>query len=319
MNIETKIELVGNKDNVNVARDVESFQRAEQNLEVMKKHKEDIVSLIKERFPVVPFDMASDIMHRSLYVNGEKLAEVQIECRYGKTAYKSVVEGFENYVNGMRFLLSRGRTITGIRKQGNQGYVAADKLLTDLDIIVAGNLDVTAEYNIEFPAINLSRTGSGLVIPADASKKLSANSIDLYYQLQNAIYNEEKFVKAYKKEASKGAGSGTRVTSTGKGEVVAGKKISKETADYMDVVRSLVNVPQSNKSGKKWDAELPYLVDKKFNFKEKCELLPWYALIPKGVNKVYVGLDSLYGRIQELKYDTTKRIKVNDVKIKKVF
>ncbi len=279
MSLETKIELVGidRQRKIDVAKESDNYLRAKQNLERMTCARDNIIELIRKNLNLTPFNMEEDIVKRILAVEGETIADVQAECRYKKTPYKAVVEGFENYINGMRFLLSRGQTITGIRKHGSQGYVEARKLITDLGIVAAGNLDATVELNVNPRKIPLPN--GTIIIPEGAEKKLSANSIDVLYLIQGGIQVEDLYVKKYKKESGKGVSAGeTRITPIGGGNVVAAKTTKRESVDYMDVTRSLINVLTSNKSGKKWDAELPYLTDKNYNFNEKCELLPWYAL-----------------------------------------
>lgn len=308
------------KYEIDVAKEAVNAERAKHNIEQMEALEERIVELLRKKFRFNPFAMEADVEERDLVVEGTKIADVRGECRYRKTPYKSIVNGMEDHLNGILFNAKRGRHMTDVVKR-DCVYVHAGRLLEDFDITMAGNLNLGIEYNV-IPAIVCKQPGETLIVPADADRELSANSIRLLMQIRGALPLEQAYLRKYNKEAAKGAPkNGVNVTEVSSRKVIEGGVIEKDTADYMDIVRTLIPVPTENHE-KEWDPELPYLVDERLTLKDKQGFMPWYELC-NGRNGerlgVYVGVKSLYDRIQELKEGNTQRIKVPYAEVKKVF
>jgi len=121
VNIEGILKLVGTprlgisgskKFQIDVAKEAGNSERAEHNIERMKGLQGRVLELIKKRCRFDAFTMDSDSMEKELYIENEKIANVKGDCRYKKTPYKNVVEGMENYLQGIAFHVNRGRYIT---------------------------------------------------------------------------------------------------------------------------------------------------------------------------------------------------------------
>ncbi|MFC1727847.1 hypothetical protein ACFLZ7_00065 [Nanoarchaeota archaeon] len=319
--IEEILKLVGNRAGaIKVSKESVYAERAEHNIQRMEEAKERLNELIRKKCRLDVFTMNSDIESKALIVGGDKIADIQAESRHKKTPYKKIVEGIEGHLQGLAFNANRGRHTTDVVKRDGAPYLHVGRALEDFDTIVAGNLGITIEYNVT-PAIEYTELNGQLVIPNGADKELSANTIRLLMQINYALPKETAYLKKFKKEASKGSPKkGVSVTPVSKGKVVEGGKTEKTVIDYMDVVRTLIPVPTENHT-RDWDPELPYLVSEA-SFSKKKRIVPWYDL-EQGRNGerlgTYVGIKSLYDRVQELKHGTTRKISIPFADVKSAF
>lgn len=325
--IEDTLRLVGfprqleGIDGIDVAKDLESFQRAEHNVERMETLRKGIMELIKRRFRFDSY--AGKIVRRDLKVNGEVIAEVQGERRFGKTAYKAIVDGMEAYLLGMAFHTGNGGVLPNVSAESGSPYVHAQTMYDNFQIVLGGNLKPAVEYNV-IPANKLQPLENSLAVPVDAARKLSANSIALLAHIDLALPAEKDFMKSYKKASAAGAPKGgPRVTVAGRTSV-EGTSTEREQVDYTDVVRTLIDVPMSHHE-RHWDPELPYVISEEFSLDELRELMPWYDLTQRDRSSkrmesgIYVGVQSVYDRMQELKEEGFRTVKIPTTKVKRTF
>lgn len=317
-----RLGISGSKNvQIDVAKEARDSERAKHNVERMDGLQKKILGLIKKRYK---FDIStedSDVIERELMVDGVKIADVQLERRYRKTAYKKVVEEMEDHLEGIAFHKNRGRHITDTIRRNSKLYIHAERLLEDFDIILGGNLGLAVEYNVN-PLVSYKEPRETLIVPEDSTTKLSANSIRLLAQIGFALPLEKAYLTKYNKEAAKGApNGGVNVTEVSSRKAVEGGHTEKDLTDYTNIVRSLIPVPTEDHT-KKWDPELPYLVRKDISFESKKDIMPWYELATGRNGErlgVYVGIKSVYERLQELKENGARKIKVPFSEVKSVF
>ncbi len=326
--IEEKLTLVGlpkvgqiSHKTIGVAAELEDFQRAEHNVERMKELRKAIMEQVKDRFRFDSY--AGDIVRRDLRVNGEKIAEVQGERRFKKSPYKGIMEGMETLLLGIAYHVGNGGSLYNVTRDRENPMIEAQHLLDEFGIVLGGHLNPGVEYNVT-PTVQWQQPTTYLVVPAKADRKLSANSIVLLAQIDAALDVEEKYVKAYKRAASRGAtDDAPRVTAASVDTAVEGDSVEKAQVDYTNVVRTLIDVPMQHHE-RQWDPELPYLVSEEFSLDELKELMPWYDLEQKRASSrmdagIYIGIRGVYDRIQELKEEGHRTIKVPTAKVRKIF
>ena len=304
--------LNGSKLEIDVARDLERSQRAEQNIERMKEMKKKILDRVSRRFRIDAYCSEEGEIERELVVEGVKVADIKGEVRYKRTPYKQVAEGMESHLQGLAFHFNRGRWLTDVVRRDGQAYVHAGRLMEDFDIILAGHLGITVECNV-VPAIEWREARETLIIPGDVGKRISASDIRLLAQIGYSLPLEESYLKAYRRAAAKGAPKkGVNITEVSSKKAVEGGTIEKETVDWTAVVRTLIPVPTRD-DHREWDPEIPYLfqIDKQFG-PRFTEVQAHYELSP-GVNGerpgTYVSVRTAYERMQQLKEEFTGKTK----------
>lgn len=311
---------------VDVAKESKNFERARHNVEQMTLLKERITKLIKRKFRIHPYRMKDKKAERELKVDDIKLADVQFQLRHNPTPYADVLAGMEAKLQGIAYLAVRGSDLINVILEKDEPYILAGHLLEEFDIILSGNLNLSTRCIIkpigEYPQIK-----DRLLVPRGAYDEISWNTIALWTALQTALKAEEKYIKLFKEAAAAGAPKdGKRITQTEKAnEVVEGVIIEKKGVDYTDVIRTLIPVPTEIHEREPFDPELPYLARDDLSLKQMQKLLPWYDLFElKNKRKrqepgIYVGVQSIEDRIEDLVDGDQKRIKVNIAEIKKVF
>ncbi len=335
--VEEQLRLVGlprlgpefDKDtvlNINVSKEALDFERAKHNVEQMTLLEERIQKLIKRKFRVNPFRMDDKKADRELKVGDIKLADVQFQLRYSKTPYADVLAGMESKLQGITYLSTRGSDLINVILEGDEPYILGSHLLEEFNIILSGNLNPALKCVIK-PVGDYQQPKDKLLVPRGAYDQLSGNTMVLWVALQTALKAEEKYVKLFKDAAAKGAPEdGKKVTQTKKsGEVVEGSIIEKKTVDYTDIVRTLISVPTDIHDRDPWDPELPYLARDDLSIGQMKKLLSWYDLIElKNKRKrqeagIYVSVQSVEDRIDDLIDGDQKRVTVNVAEVKKTF
>lgn len=222
--------------------------------------------------------------------------------------YKAAVEGMENYLKGISVLLSQGRTITGILKEGRSTYIRTDSLLNAFDLIVAGVMELEVKHTITYEVSGaLADEGviDELVLgdPTSAGEVTESNSRK-YIRADRLRPVLERYVKAYEKALAKGQRKEKKtkaVTSKSAYTTTRGKS---EGPDWAYVVKTLIKVPTDEECV----GELNALADEDVSKAEKERQFPWYKLKymePRGVQRLYVSIQSVYDRIQSLKEGKT--------------
>ena len=308
---------------IDVAKEALLAQRTEHNIERMKDLKKKISERIARRYRFDTYIEKEGVVERQLYADNVKLADIKGELRYKKTPYKAVAEGMEAHLLGITFHFNRGRWMTpDLTRRGNEPYVHAEKLIDDFAIEMAGHLSPAVECNIT-PAIEWKEPKETLIIPQNADREISANSLRLLMQINYALPLEEAYLKKFRKTAAEGASkNGVNVTEVNSRKAVEGGSVERETTDWANVVRSLIPAPMENHD-REWDPELPYLADSSKWFGPRAkEILAHYELSdwkPGEKKGMYVSVRSIYERIQQLKEEGAGKAKEHYAELKPVF
>lgn len=226
--------------------------------------------------------------------------EVELEAhRKLSPSYKGIVESWENCIKGTNFLAST-REISGMIKREGQNYVTAPSLVESFLIGVSGNINPTLELNVissGFYNVN------SFEIPENL--RLSREHVNLYWNAVEAKKIAEKLVKDYKKalkEISEEINN-TDIDVTKKSSY-APKSSKSEKTNWAGVVKTLVTMP--TEKDEEGERELEILADYYRTFADKQqELGELYALKQRN-GEVYIGIDSVFERIQYLKTDKSE-------------
>lgn len=223
--------------------------------------------------------------------------EVALEVhRKLSPSYKGIVEAWESYVNGVNFLAST-REISGVIKREGQNYVTTHSLLESFLVGVAGNINPTLELNVRsagFYNVN------SFEIPENL--RLNGEHVNFYWNALEAKKTAEKLVKDYKK-ALKDVVSETEVIDVDvtKKASYAPKSSKGERTNWTGVVKTLITMPtEKDEDGER---ELEILADNNITFADKQEELGEFYALKQRNGEVYVGIDSVFGRMQYLKTD----------------
>jgi len=289
------------------------YERAKQGAELIKKEKTALEESLKRETGYSHLDLPEEGAELDV-ARGAVTFKIKSFKIVKKPQYKSAVEGMENYLEGIANLLSEGRTITGVVKEGRRTYVAAEKLLEEFDIIVAG---------IMLPDIrqNITHSTEGQILKdADLDKIVLDESRDPaalteenflnYLKMDIVLPTLKKYVAAYEKALSKGKKK-EKVTAVDDKVAYKTTKSTPVITDWANVVKTLVTVP----TDPDMEGELNMLADASVSKAEKERTMPHYKMIyheVRGESILYISLESVYDRIQELKGSQTesKRLKV---------
>ncbi|MBU0979402.1 MAG: hypothetical protein KJ709_01230 [Nanoarchaeota archaeon] len=242
---------------------------------------------------------------------GDVTFEVRSDRRMKRPKYKSAVSEMENYLSGISFLQSRGRTITGVAKEGKSVYISVDKLLEDYGVIVAGVMSPEVKHTISYVAAGLDTPPQEIELTGshDLNEANAAN----YVRMNMLKPVLKQFVKDYEAALAKEEEDGITQVNTR-----AGYKTTTTQSDGVDwgyVVKSIIAVPtHPDELG-----ELNYLADQEMSKAEKERQFPTYRLNyreVRGSTQLFISIGSVYQRIQELKQGKTieaERTKVQHV------
>ncbi len=293
----------------------QDYERAKQGADLVKKEMSALEERLKADTGYSQLEPPEEKTTKDVR-RGDVTFNITSIKKIKKPQYKTAVEGMENYLDGIFSLISGGRTITGVVKEGKQTYVSVDRLLEEFDIIVAGVMlpdvkhtikyDVTGALADEIPLDEIVlKDGRN---PSSITEENFAN----YVRMDRIISNLTDYVKAYEAELSKGQRKKEKLTQVTDEAAYETTKSKATGVDWMYVVTKLITVPTNPKE----KGELNILSDDEVSKAEKERQMPTYKLMyrePLGEKKLYVSLQSVYNRIQELKEERTiesKRLKV---------
>ncbi|GEM_PF-5205049 len=283
-----------------------AYERASQALPKVRENLiEPFKALVYEAAGIDPYQMETDVVRVPVRAGNVRF-EFQVERRIATPAYKGIVEGWYAYVNGVN-LLAGERTITGVIRRDGRNYVSAESVRDELVIRAYGMLKVGLEFNM------VNHEGiSGLeeiVVPESAEEvRLDGKYANAYWNALQIVDGMEMLVSTYaravKKAEKRNGKKGVAVTQK---TAYESKTVDQERANWAGVVKTLIHMPTDRGDDEK---ELDELADETVSIKERVE--EWghvYDLArhtPYGEMKLYVGLNSVAARIQELKTDKTK-------------
>ena len=294
----------------------EDYEIAKQGLELIKSEMDILEDRLKLKTGFDKLDLPEEPTSTEVR-RGDVNFEVKSHTRTKKPQYKTAVTEMENYLNGISFLLSQGRTITGIVKEGRSTYIAVDKLLEAYELITGGimipEVKHTIRYELEGVLSNELETDGVLeeITLRDGrnSAALTEENFANYARMDHIKEDLSTYVKAYEKELAKGQRTGgEKTTAVTSKAAYKTKKSTSNGVDWAYVVSTLITVPTKPDDV----GEMNTLADMDISKAEKERQMPEYQLMYKdvrGSKKLYVSTQSVYMRIQELKGDQTIQAK----------
>jgi len=227
---------------------------------------------------------------------------VKSETTTKRPQYKKAVEQMENYIGGINLLLFENRIITGVAKEDNVWCINVDTLLENYEVILAGVKSLGVKQTITYETdASLMITPKKLDMSSSGNGRLTAENFMDYMKKDLLRDTSHEYAKAYEKELKKeNKVGGIVAVNTRKGYKEETTK--SEGIDWAYVAKKLVN-DDTDLPG-----ELNKLVDNNMTFEEKTMMMPHYKIFirePFGDKKIYVGIESVYNRLQDLKKDRT--------------
>jgi len=234
---------------------------------------------------------------------GDITFNVRSEKTTKKPQYKTAVVQMENYLSGIMQLVSSDRVITGVAKEEGQWCIGVDKLLEQYELIIAGVKYPGIKQTIKYATTGTMTEESvpkDMHLSLENNGNLTADNFRNYVRKDRLKEVSEDYVKDYEKAlGTKEKVSGIISVNTRKG--YKEKSTKAEGVNWAYVTKTLVNDAFENNDEM---GELNTLADPNMSVKAKRKILPEYDLFvrePYGEKKLYVGLQSVYLRIQDLK------------------
>jgi hypothetical protein len=227
---------------------------------------------------------------------------VRSETTTKRPQYKKAVEQMENYIGGINLLLSGDRVITGVAKEDGIWCIGVDTLLEQYEVIIAGVKSPGVKQTITYEAdTSMMNAPKEIDMTLIGNGKPTTESFTDYMRKDLLRDVSQKYIKAYEKELKKQEKVGGIVAvNTRKGYKEETTK--SEGIDWAYIAKTLVNDDGGT------FGELNFLSDNNISFEDKTTSMPQYDLFirePFGEKKLYVGIQSVYNRIQDLKNDRT--------------
>ncbi len=224
----------------------------------------------------------------------------------------------ENYLRGIQALLFEPRAVTGVAKENDQMFVRVDKLLDFYENIIVSAILPEVANTVKY-ATEGALTDEGVVSevekPEDISALTEENAV-AYVRMDRMKKGLTRFSKDYEAELPAEEGYETTVQVT---ESAAYKTSvqTKNVTDWKTVVGTMVTLPHQEGE----EGELNYLVDEDVSLAQKARDHPEFDLMyrhPHGVQTLYVSVESVYNRIQELKVEGTEQSNHLEVQLEQV-
>jgi len=254
------------------------------------------------------------------FVVGDVDFKVASHKRTKKPSYKDIVNGMESHLNGILFLVSTGRTITGIANEKEEQYISLDKLKEDFDVIVGGamypDIKQTITYSVS-GSLERERSLTRLVAPKRIFS-LKPTTSQLYVRLDRIFRDMIAFRGSYEGEVNKKGvktDKKTKTTQVSSTQAFKMVKIKREGPNWTNVVKTLVQVPIK----KSEEGELDEL--QKMNVRKARKLFPHYRFVERpfrGNNKLYISIPSMLDYIVDLKAGELVKAVVTDIQAREV-
>jgi hypothetical protein len=228
---------------------------------------------------------------------------VRSEKTTKKPQYKKAVEHMENYIVGINKLVNDNKIITWIPKENDMWCISVDNLLQQYDVIISGVKSPGVKQTITYEADEkLMKAPKIMNMSVYSNGKLTTDNFLDYIRRDSLRIVADEYVTAYEKELKMQKKiKGIVPVNTRKGIKVDTTK--SEGSDWAYVVKTLVN------DDEKSPGELNFLADNRIPMDFRISMNPQYDLFvrtPKddenqGRPKLYIGIRSVYNRIQQLK------------------
>jgi len=289
-----------------------AYERAKENVELITN---DVGMLkleetLKKETGYNEFNMPKEPQQHKITL-GDISFSVKTVTTTKRPQYKTAVTQMETYLNGISLLVSQDRIIMGVAKEEGKWCISADKLLEQYELILAGVKSAGIKQTIKYEApTDMIKEVKEIDLSTPQSGELTAENFSSYVKADTLRDISEKYTKAYEKELkSKDKIGDITPVNTRKG--FKEESSTTEGVDWVYVVNKLVNTDELSDD----DGELNVLADPNISLKQKKKELPFYDLYERtvyGEKKTYVGIESVYNRIHDLKDQksiTTNRTK----------
>jgi len=303
--IDNVIENVGEfKGNIETER--RNYERAKQGspmLEVEKKKLEDHLKswtgFDEWNFPigVVPQDIT----------RGDVTFLVKSHSTTKRPKYKTAASELENYLYALNAFALRNEARPGLIVEAKRAYILVDILLGRAEEIVQGIIKSIPEHEISYEArreFATEKAPENFTVDKERKYRLKAEDFADYVRMDRIHGILEKFKKAYEKTLRKEK-TGEKVAAITTRTGYKQESVEAEGADWAYVVQTLISTPTMDDQD---EGELERLADPGVSLADKQEDMPDYLLQRKTINGVtglYVGVLSVYDRIQMLKGEET--------------
>ena len=296
------------------------YERAKQGLELLETDpsKIKLEDALKRSTRYSQFNLPTESIAVDI-TRGDVTFNVRSEATTKRPSYKSVVTEMENYLVAINTLLDEGRTLTGVAKEGDKWVISTKSLIEQYAIRVAGVMipDVrhTITYSVSGELAN-EKTPKDFDTGVKPSKALNAENFANYARRDRLRAELGEFVEAYEKELLKSDKTEEGVIPVNTMDAYKAEKITVKGVNWGYVTKTLIKVRDGNEEG-----ELNILANPAISLAEKRRELPFYELVTRevrGEKRVYVTLESVYNRIQDLKEQEpikSKRTKITTQEI----
>jgi len=173
------------------------------------------------------------------------------------------------------------------------------------DIIVAGVMKPEVKQTIKYETtgeLAEEKPLDEIVLRDKPSSSLTEDNLATYVRLDRIASNLTAYVKAYEKELAKGQRKPEKTIAVTTRSAYQTTKSTSDGVDWAYVTKSLVSVPTDSKTV----GELNIISDASISRAEKEREMPTYKLTyreVRGTKRLYVSIQSVYQRIQDLKFE----------------
>jgi len=276
------------------------YERAKQGAETIGEYRTVLEDMLKKETGYNKFNLPSEPQDFAI-TQGDVTFNVRSEATTKRPKYKEAVTQMENYLGGLSYVLSEGRIITGVAKEEGKWVIGVDELLMQYTVMVAGIMVPDVRHKISYDAsgkIATEKTLESMNLGDIKDIGLNEASFMNYIRMERLEYDLVPFVKSYEKKLSESEKTKGIVGVNSR----AGYKKEDSKAEgtsWKYVASTLIKIKEDDDDG-----ELDILANPDISLTEKKEDLPFYELFvrePYGEKKLYVSLESVYDRIQDLK------------------
>ena len=231
---------------------------------------------------------------------GEVTFTVKSHATTKRPQYKTAATELENYLCALNSFALRNEARPGLIVESRRAYIATGTLLERTEEIIEGILKPAAEHEISYDAPDPIKAPIEMEIIPDRAYRLKPEDFADYVRMDRLQTILEDFKKAYEKQFRK-QNKGKTVVAVTSRTGYEQKSQESEGVDWAYVVKRLIT-PRTADTDE--EGELEILADQGIGIAEKKQEMPWYDIIRKDINglkTLYVGVQSVYDRIQELK------------------
>lgn len=284
------------------------YERAKENILALQEDKGmmKLEDTLKMNTGYNNFNLPREPQEYSISL-GDVTFTVRSETTTKRPQYKTAVTQMENYLSGIMLLLSSDKIITGVAKEEGRWCISAETLLEQYELIIAGVKSPGIKQTIKYETsglMTLENVPQDMHLSVADNGNLTADNFRNYVRKDRLMDTSIKYVKAYERTlGSEQKIAGVVPVNTRKGYKEENTKA--EGTNWAYVAKTLVNDGFENDD---MMGELNILADPSISTKEKRNELPAYDLFirePFGEKKLYVGIESVYLRIQDLKEERT--------------